>query len=171
MPNLDLLNSLTNEEAAAELLKCCGSRKFASRLATLRPFASVDDMCSEASKLWWSLESSDWLEAFRSHPKIGEKKAANDVSKQSQSWSSHEQSGVGGAQKQTLDELAKLNRQYEEKFGYIYIVCATGKSSEEMLEILSSRMCNQPESELRIAAGEQEKITELRLRKLVSEAN
>lgn len=125
-------------------------------------------MCAKADELWWSLNSSDWLEAFRSHPKIGGKKAAADISKQSQSWSNQEQSGVANAQEQTLADLATLNEEYEQKFGYIYIVCATGKSSDEMLAILKSRIGNQSDEELRIAAAEQVKITELRLRKLIT---
>jgi OHCU decarboxylase len=163
---LDQLNKLNASDATTEFLKCCGSQNWANRMVASRPFSTLEEMCSKASEIWWSLNSSDWLEAFRSHPKIGERKAATDVSSQSLSWSSQEQSGVAIAQEQTLSELSRLNRDYEEKFGYIYIVCATGKSSEEMLDILKSRIDNQPDQELHIAAGEQEKITDIRLRKL-----
>jgi len=136
-------------------------------MSTSRPFANLEELCERATDQWWSVESADWLEAFRSHPKIGGKKAAADVSNQSQSWSSQEQSGVASAAASTLGELAQLNREYEEKFGYIFIVCATGKSSEEMLAILKSRIGNSPNDELRVAAAEQAKITEIRLRKLI----
>jgi OHCU decarboxylase len=133
-----------------------------------RPFESVNALTERATDFWFSLDSADWLEAFRSHPKIGEQKAAAQVSTQAEGWAGQEQSGVAGAAEQTLIELAKLNRDYETKFGYIFIVCATGKTSDEMLLLLKSRMSNQPVDELRIAAGEQAKITEIRLRKLIA---
>ena len=132
-----------------------------------RPFMSVDGLTAKANEIWWKLEQNDWLDAFRSHPKIGEQKAEASVSKQSLGWSAQEQSGVANAATQTLAELETFNRGYLKKFGYIFIVCATGKSSDEMLAILKSRLGNDREQELRIAAGEQAKITELRLKKLV----
>ena len=167
MDQLSRLNELPEPDATAEFLKCCGSHTWAKRVATSRPFASLEELCVRATDLWWSVESADWLEAFRSHPKIGEKKAAAEVSNQSQSWSSQEQSGIASAAVSTISELARLNREYEEKFGYIFIVCATGKSSEEMLAILKSRIGNIPNDELRVAAAEQAKITEIRLMKLL----
>jgi len=165
--DLAWLNSLGESEAANEFLKCCGSQSWAQRMSADRPFANVSNLCVKAAETWWDLTDDDWLEAFRSHPKIGEKKATNQVSTQAQAWSGQEQAGVQNSTTHTLDALAKLNREYEEKFGFIFIVCATGKSSEEMLAILKSRITNDEESELRIAAGEQAKITEIRLRKLV----
>jgi 2-oxo-4-hydroxy-4-carboxy-5-ureidoimidazoline decarboxylase len=110
------------------------------------------------------------LEAFHNHPKIGEKNAARRVSDQSREWSAHEQSGIENSDDDTIKALAELNHAYEEKFGFIFIVCATGKSSEEMLSILRARLGNGPDEELRNAAAEQAKITELRLRKLMSGA-
>ena len=132
-----------------------------------RPFLSVDGLTAKADETWWELENDDWLEAFRSHPKIGEKKAEATISTQSQAWSAQEQSGVANAAALTIEELEQLNREYLDKFGFIFIVCATGKSSDEMLAILKSRLGNDHEQELRIAAGEQAKITELRLKKLI----
>jgi OHCU decarboxylase len=161
------LNSLNESEAAIEFLKCCGSQQWAKKMSAGRPFASVSELCVKAVDVWWELSKDDWLEAFRSHPKIGEKKATSQISTQAQTWSGQEQDGIENSTAETLDELAKLNREYEEKFGFIFIVCATGKSSAEMLAILRSRITNDVESELRIAAGEQVKITEIRLRKLL----
>ena len=132
-----------------------------------RPFESLDDLIAKADRVWWALDPGDWLEAFRSHPKIGEKKAAVATSDQSKQWSAAEQAGIGDAANSALARLAELNQKYEEKFGYIFIVCATGKSSDEMLAILRSRLGNNPDEELRVAAAEQAKITELRLKKLV----
>ena len=137
-------------------------------MVNARPFNSVDQLIERAGTVWWSLEADDWLEAFRSHPKIGEKKAEIESTQRERQWSGQEQSGIKNASQETIDSLAMLNGEYESKFGYIFIVCATGKSPNEMLAILRRRMKNDAASELRIAAGEQAKITELRLRKLLT---
>jgi OHCU decarboxylase len=165
---LERLNSLTANEAAAEFLKCCGSNNWARRMVAERPFMSLNKLLDSADQIWWSLEPREWLEAFHSHPKIGESKAAAAVAAAAQRWSEDEQSGMRDSAAETIAALAKLNREYEEKFGYIFIVCASGKSSEEMLEILRQRLENDREEELRIAAAEQAKITELRLKKLIA---
>ena len=156
------------ELAEAEFLKCCGSRNWAQQMVAARPYRDLSELITKADRVWWSLDSEDWLEAFHSHPKIGEKKAAAPTTVEAQQWSEDEQSGIRNSAQQTLDELADLNRAYEEKFGYIFIVCASGKSSEEMLAILHDRLKNNALEELRIAAAEQAKITELRLRKLLA---
>ena len=132
-----------------------------------RPFKSLDELLAKADTLWWSLSEQDWLEAFRAHPKIGEKKAAAAQSEQARNWSVQEQSGTEGAAAETKTALAEGNLEYEKRFSFIYIVCATGKTSEEMLAILQERLNNDPEKELRVAATEQSRITELRLLKLV----
>jgi len=132
-----------------------------------RPFLSLNKLFDSADQIWWSLEPRDWLEAFQSHPKIGEQRAAATVAVEAQKWSEDEQSGIRDSAAETIGSLAQLNREYEEKFGYIFIVCASGKSSEEMAGILRQRLGNNPDKELRIAAAEQARITELRLRKLV----
>jgi len=161
------LNSLSSGRAESEFLKCCGSKNWARQVTSLRPFASLDELIAKADRIWWSLDSEDWLEAFHSHPKIGEKKAAAPTAAEARRWSEAEQSGLRNSAQQTLDELADLNNTYAEKFGYIFIVCASGKSSEEVRAMLRDRLNNDAAQELRMAAAEQAKITELRLRKLL----
>jgi OHCU decarboxylase len=171
--DLNWLNLLPPNEAAEELLKCCGSKHWASQLAAERPFTSAAELLAKATRIWWSLEPHDWLEAFRSHPKIGaNKRRVSSESKKgdddtSDTWPEQEQAGVRHAKQEIMDSLVELNSQYETKFGYIFIVCATGKSSEEMLAILQDRLENDASIELHIAAAEQAKITELRLKKLI----
>ncbi|HEV7683295.1 MAG TPA: 2-oxo-4-hydroxy-4-carboxy-5-ureidoimidazoline decarboxylase [Pyrinomonadaceae bacterium] len=167
MMYLALLNSMPYEEAEAEFRKCCGSTNWAQQMVAARPYHSLAELIAAADRIWWSLDSQAWLDAFHSHPKIGEKNAAAATAVEAQQWSEAEQSGVCNAAHETLGALAELNQTYEEKFGYIFIVCASGKSSEEMLAILRERLENNPDDELRIAAAEQAKITELRLRKLL----
>jgi OHCU decarboxylase len=166
--HLNRFNSLAPEQAEAEILKCCGSRAWARRTIGERPFASLDDLIAKSDEIWWSLEPSDWLEAFHSHPKIGEQKAAAPTTAEAQQWSADEQSGIRDSTEQTKEALARLNAEYEKKFGYIFIVCASGKTSEEMLTILRARLENAPAEELRNAAAEQAKITRLRLEKLLT---
>jgi OHCU decarboxylase len=167
MDAIDEINSIPSERAEAEFLKCCGAKRWASKMSAARPFENLEHMVATADRIWWSLEPDDWQEAFHSHPKIGEKKPAATVAKKSLGWSESEQSGTRGSTQQTMDQLAELNRQYEEKFGFIYIICATGKSAEEMLAILRDRIKHDTETELRNAATEQAKITTLRLNKLI----
>jgi len=162
------LNSLSRSEAENELLKCCGCKEWARRVLAERPFESVASLIAKADRVWWSLDPRDWLEAFHSHPKIGEKKAAAATAADAQRWSEDEQSGTRNSAAETMAALAQLNRVYEEKFGYIFIVCASGKSSAEMLAILRGRLENPAGQELQIAAAEQAKITELRLKRLVA---
>jgi OHCU decarboxylase len=166
--DLTWLNSLTDDEATKELLQCCGSKRWASATATGRPYDTLEILLATADDIWWSLNPNDWLEAFRSHPKIGEKKAADKVSAQAQQWSGQEQSGVGDASNKTIDSLATLNHEYEQKFGFIFIICATGKTTDEMLAALRERLTHDPAAELPIAAAEQSKITALRLKKLLT---
>jgi OHCU decarboxylase len=163
------LNSLSSSQAEVEFRKCCGSKNWAQQLTAALPFATIDELTTKADRIWWSLDSEDWLEAFHSHPKIGEKKAAVPTAVEAQRWSEDEQAGIRDSAQQTLDALAKLNQTYEEKFGYIFIVCASGKSSEEMLAILRARLENSADAELRVAAAEQAKITQLRLGKLLAD--
>jgi len=166
--DIESLNALPPDEAARELLQCCGSKRWAQEMVKGRPYQSPETLIASANHIWWSLQPNDWLEAFRSHPKIGEKKAADPVSDRSRHWSGQEQAGVSNASRETVDSLATLNRAYEQKFGFIFIICATGKTSDEMLAALRERLENDATTELPIAAAEQSKITELRLRKLVN---
>ena len=166
---IDQLNSLLSAQAEDEFLKCCGSKRWASEMADARPFANTDELAAKADSIWWSLGEEDWLEAFRAHPKIGEQKAAAAQSEQARSWSAREQSGVQEAATETKAALAAGNREYENRFGFIFIVCATGKTSDEMLRILNARLQNAHGTELRVAAAEQRKITQLRLEKLLNQ--
>lgn len=163
------LNKLSLEEAQSALLKCCGSREWASRVARQRPFENADALFEAASQSWWTLDGKDWLEAFGSHPKIGEKRAAQNGPTDTRAWSEEEQSGTLNAPRETMAELMEANRAYESRFGYIFIVCATGKSTQEMLALLKERLPNDAQTELRVAAAEQNKITRLRLIKLLTE--
>jgi len=167
MHDVSWLNSLTAEEAVKELRQCCGSRRWAEQMSNDRPYASLEALITHADRVWWSLTPDDWLEAFRSHPKIGEKTASSNVSAQSQQWSGQEQSGVSSASQDLVDALASLNRAYEQKFGFIFIICATGKTSEEILAALKERLQHDSDTELRLAAAEQAQITKLRLKKLL----
>ncbi len=164
---LQRLNTLSTVQAEAELLKCCGSAKWARQIVERRPFDNLNDLLAHADSIWWSLDSTEWLEAFAHHPKIGEKRAAGAQSDEARRWSEAEQAKASPATRETSLALGEANRQYEQRFGYIFIVCATGKSSEEIVSILNERLANSPENELRIAAAEQAKITQLRLRKLL----
>ncbi|APR83438.1 Allantoicase [Minicystis rosea] len=163
---LDRLRTLLREEAEAELLSCCGSRAWAGGMADLRPFKSLDDVLTAADAVWRGLGPNDWLEAFKAHPRIGEKKAEAAQDARAKAWSEKEQSGVTTAAAETLAALAELNRTYDEKFGHIYIVCATGKSADEMLANLRARLGNDAATELGVAAEQQRKITRIRLEKL-----
>jgi|SRR5687767_2310065 len=165
--SLQRLNTLAPPQAQAELLKCCGSAKWARQMVERRPFEDLDDLLAQAENIWWSLDETEWLEAFAHHPKIGEKKAAAPQSDEARRWSEAEQAKASSASTETSLALGEANRHYEQRFGYIFIVCATGKSSEEILSILNERLANSPENELRMAAAEQAKITQLRLRKLL----
>lgn len=161
------LNSLTPQQAGAEFLKCCGSTAWAKAISAARPFSNSDELSSKADEIWWNLDEDGWLEAFRAHPKIGEKKAAAAQSAEAQRWSADEQSETERAAVETKAALAEGNREYEQRFGFIFIICATGKSAEEILAALNGRLNNDPETELRVAAEEQRKITQLRLQKLL----
>jgi 2-oxo-4-hydroxy-4-carboxy-5-ureidoimidazoline decarboxylase len=159
---LNELNSLPRYRAEGEFIKCCGSQAWTRTMAGRRPFVSFDRLLKAASEVWWRLDRSDWLEAFQAHPQIGERKEAVHT------WAAREQSGMHLAGVAITTAMEGGNREYLAKFGYIFIVCATGKSADEMLSILRSRLLNQPEDELRIAAEEQNKITCIRLEKLLA---
>ncbi|HWW62934.1 MAG TPA: allantoicase, partial [Thermoanaerobaculia bacterium] len=147
----------TRLDPAAELRSCCGSTEWVRRMIARRPFGSWSALSAAADELWRSLDRNDWLEAFAAHPRIGERKVASR-------WASQEQSGAASV---SAEELAEANRAYEQRFGHIYIVCATGRSGEELLALARERLSNAPDDELRLAAEEQRKITRLRLLKLV----
>jgi OHCU decarboxylase len=155
------LDTITSSVAAESFRECCGSSRWVSAMIERRPFGSRDAAFNAADEIWKSLDPSDWLEAFAHHPRIGEQ-TKNSVA-------AREQSGVKTADDDLRDQLAQVNRDYEQRFGYIYIVCATGKSAEEMLAIARNRLNNDPATELAVAAEEQRKITQLRLAKLLED--
>ena len=167
--NLAWLNELSAVEAEATFLDCCGSRKWARRMTAARPFPMLEDMYRAAETIWFSLTPTDHLEAFAAHPKIGSKKAAPVQQFRAATWSAGEQSAMDAAADYVRDSLADANRLYEKKFGFIFIVCATGKTAGEMLAICRVRLGNSAATELQIAAEEQRKITEIRLNKLLEQ--
>jgi 2-oxo-4-hydroxy-4-carboxy-5-ureidoimidazoline decarboxylase len=162
-------NLLGREEATAEALSCCGSREWAEAMVAKRPFADLAEVLQEAGEIWWNLSDADWLEAFRAHPRIGESRGAGVPSEKSLAWSSEEQRQVAESEEAVKTALAEANRSYEERFGRTFIVCATGKSPGEILQILRLRLQNDAAAELREAADEQLQITEIRLRKWLRE--
>lgn len=168
MSGLARLNALPPGAAEAELLTCCGSREWAWRMAAMRPFRTEPILMDAADEVWWQLEREDWLEAFRGHPRIGEQKAEAGQTAREQGWSRGEQSGMDSAEEATRRALADGNRAYEERFGHIYLVCASGRTADELLAILQARLHNPPEREIIVAAEEQAKIIRLRLTKLLA---
>ena len=166
VPDLDALPP----ERAAELLRaCCGSSAWVAGMVARRPFGTVPNVLAAADDVWRSLDRDDWHEAFAHHPRIGERRGALAQDARGAAWSAREQSRVSAAADHVRAELAAVNRAYEERFGHIYIVCATGKSAEELLALARTRLENDPQTELRVAAEEQHKITRLRLEKLFTE--
>ena len=157
---LEELNALAPTDAADALWRCCSSVRWAGMMAALRPFRNEAELFQAAESAWWELSSPDWLEAFSHHPRIGERSAS--------AWAAQEQSGAKDASQKIKDELVRWNTQYEQRFGFVFLICATGKQAGEMLEQMEKRMNNEPAAELRVAAGEQAKITRLRLDKLLS---
>jgi len=162
------LNELPKKAAFDEISKCCGATNWVNNMVAARPFKDENDLLGKADKYWSQTTEADGLEAFTHHPKIGdisslEKKFAN-----TKTWAGNEQKGVATATKAVIEKLAKGNKDYEDKFGFIFIVCATGKSADEMLTLLQARLPNEREDEIKIAMAEQHKITKIRLTKLIS---
>jgi allantoicase len=162
------LNELSKAEARKAFLDCCGATKWASEMLALRPFADANQLLESADRIWSALGPGDWIEAFRHHPAIGGNKAEKKQSKAARSWSSGEQSRAQMASDETRAQLAEANRAYHAKFGNVFLICATGKSAEEILEQARVRLSNDADTERRIAAEEQRKITRLRLEKLLA---
>lgn len=161
-------NTLSNKEAAENLYRCCGASMWVNQLLHHFPFQNGEQLTEVATEIWYrQCTANDWLEAFTQHPKIGDVQSLKEKFKTTQNWASHEQSGVQEATDDVINQLAEGNKVYEEKFGFIFIVCATGKTAFQMLRLLQSRLQNSYEDELRIAMNEQHKITILRLQKLL----
>jgi allantoicase len=166
---IERFNRLSQEQARRALLDCCGARGWARQMLAMRPFPGLENVLDTADKVWTGLQREDWLEAFRHHPAIGEKQAKTKQSAAARRWSAGEQSAAAQkAPPEELEALAEANREYQAKFGHVFLICATGKSSGEILKNLHERMSNDAEAELRIAAEEQRKITRLRLEKLLT---
>ena len=155
------LNALSDEAAVAAFRRCCGSIRWGREMTAARPFASSDRIGARADAIWASLSAADWLEAFGSHPRIGEPGGGR--------WSSEEQAEASPATLAVRERLAAANREDEARFGYIFIVCAAGKRADEILAALEERLANAAEAELMVAADEQRRITRLRLAKLLDE--
>ena len=152
----------------AAMLVCCGSTRWATEMVALRPIGTVQALSETADRVWSAMQEPDWLEAFACHPRIGERKTESQ-SGQSAAWSKQEQSRTSAASEQVLAELDEGNRLYSEIFGFTYIVCATGKSAEEMLDILKRRLNSTREEELCEAAEQQRQIMQIRLGKWLVE--
>ena len=159
-------NALPSAQAESALMDCCGSARWAVSVASRRPYQTVEALHKAADSIWWKLERADWLEAFSHHPQIGDKPASGSES--ARQWAAGEQAAARTATDDVKARLARANRAYFEKFGYIYIVCASGKTAEGMLAILNQRLQNDLASELSIAAEQQRLITRIRLDKLLA---
>jgi 2-oxo-4-hydroxy-4-carboxy-5-ureidoimidazoline decarboxylase len=162
-------NALPPDEAAIEILSCCGSRAWAACLAARRPFVDEQNLFATADDCWQNLPEADWQEAFRSHPRIGEQHAQKKTTAVSAAWSRSEQSQMSEADDAILLRMQEGHRQYEERFGRIFIVCASGKQPAEMLSILERRLGNDPVQELQESAVQQQQIMQLRLRKWLAQ--
>jgi 2-oxo-4-hydroxy-4-carboxy-5-ureidoimidazoline decarboxylase len=175
-PVLAAWNESDENAAIAAMLACCGATRWARVMVALRPLAGANELKAAADSIWATMQESDWLEAFACHPRIGERKAvhATDSSTtqsaaQYAAWSRQEQSSTATAADSTLAAIAAGNVQYEKLFGFTYIVCATGKSADEMLVILQRRLASDRAAELREAAEQQRQITQIRLIKWLAE--
>jgi 2-oxo-4-hydroxy-4-carboxy-5-ureidoimidazoline decarboxylase len=162
-------NRLPVDEAVKEILPCCSSKAWAAGMAARRPFSDVTTLLAASEETWSNLSAADWMEAFRGHPRIGESLATPSVSDQSATWSAQEQKNVAVAGDAVKIALAEANQEYEQRFRNTFIVCATGKSAPEILEILRRRLHNDGPTELRQAAEQQRQITRIRLTKWLSE--
>ncbi len=158
MTGLERFNKLSLAQTCAELRRCCAAERWVKRVASGRPYVTVEELRQEAEEAWRVLDEDDWRDAIEHHPRIGER---------THGWSREEQSGVATANDEARDRLAVGQRAYEQKFGYIFLISATGKSGDEMATELENRLGNSPEMELSVAAEELRKITILRLEKLL----
>jgi 2-oxo-4-hydroxy-4-carboxy-5-ureidoimidazoline decarboxylase len=163
------VDALPEAEARAAFERCCGARRWVQAMTAGRPYGDAAALRRASDAALALLTPDDWREAFSHHPRIGDREALRAKFAATRSWAAGEQAGVDAAGDDVLDALALANREYEDQFGYIFIVCASGKSALEMLRLLRERLRNDPQRELGVAAGEQAKITRLRLDKLLSE--
>lgn len=166
---LEQFNALEKDVATTELEKCCGALNWVKLMMNHFPFTSASELIDISETIWNRYCSeNDWLEAFTHHPRIGDIESLEKKFASTKDWAGNEQSGVKEANSIICQQLLQYNDAYEQKFGFIFIVCATGKSAEEMLELLKQRIDNSYEDEIKIAAAEQSKITAIRINKLLS---
>ena len=161
---LDEWNKADDQAATKAMLACCAARRWAAGMVALRPVANIAALSETADRVWSTMSEPDWLEAFAAHPRIGEPNPVS-ASERSATWSQQEQAGTSGAAQDLMRELVEGNAAYEQQFGFTYIVCATGKSAEEMLAILKRRLGNDRMAELKEAAEQQRQIMQIRLGK------
>ena len=166
--SLTRLNALDKEAARQQFLRCCGAQRWARKMAAARPFKNASVLNKASDAAFELLKEADWLEAFAQHPEIGDIESLRERFSQIGHWAGTEQSGTGAASEATLRALSEGNRLYREKFGFIFIIRATGKSADEMLADLNARLPNDYETEVRNAAEQQIQITRLRLRKMLA---
>jgi hydroxyisourate hydrolase len=167
MAGIAQLNELPADKLREQLIICCTAEKWADQMVAKRPFAAAS-VHTVSGDIWATLEESDYLQAFGSHPKIGEKHLKEKFGSQAK-WAAGEQAGAANASEETIKQLAIHNESYFNKFGFVFLICATGKTAEEMLASLLERESNERPAEVLIAAGEQNKITTIRLNKLLAE--
>jgi allantoicase len=165
---IEWFNQISTAQARKALFDCCGSKKWVAQMIARRPLSTGAEFLEASDRAYASLGRRDWIEAFHRHPAIGETRARGRQSKTAQQWSASEQSGALNSSLQASAALAAGNRAYQSKFGHVFLICATGKTSEEILKNMRERLSNDPEVELRKAADEQRKITRLRLEKLLA---
>lgn len=165
-------NELSTAEATAQLLGCCTSSYWAQQLASAAPFTAIDAMLSASDAAWNQAQAleANLMEAFDGHPQIGNVDSLKEKYRSTQDSAAHEQSGANDAEDKVLEALAQGNQDYLDKFGFIFIVFATGKSAQQMLDLLLARLPNDRATELANAAAEQNKITRLRIQKLLGAA-
>jgi 2-oxo-4-hydroxy-4-carboxy-5-ureidoimidazoline decarboxylase len=163
-------NELPAAAAREALLACCAAPSWADRMLTGRPYCSAQDAIRQSDTIVTSLTIADLAQALDAHPRIGEKRAAEHAAGQSARWSRQEQAAASTASARTAAELAAGNLEYEQRFGHIYLVCASGRSGEELLAILRSRLGNDDQAEWRVVRSELGKINEIRLRRLLAGA-
>ena len=162
-------NRMTDQEAGALLMNCCGASRWVRGMMAGRPYAGLTELLARADREWRDTGPDDWEEAFSHHPRIGESRTQAPVGEAARRWSAEEQGSLAAADDGARRALALANREYEERFGRIYIVSASGRSPEELLQDLRGRMFNSPEQELAIAAGEQGRITRQRLSRVFAD--
>ena len=170
MNRISRVNSWSDEAAKAAFYQCCASTVWAQGLVEKRPFHSEEELLNTAEALWAKCALPDFLEAFSHHPRIGGNiQSLREKYKSTAAWASQEQKGVQGASEEVLEALSSGNTEYEKKFGFVFLICATGRSASEMLDALQKRIVNSKTQEIENAKNEQAKITQIRLKKMLEE--